>query len=60
MLRFFTCTQNFLADRLSGDRGATAVEYALLVFLIALAIIVSVVFLSAFIDLRFLRVRAGF
>ncbi|MGO8957215.1 MAG: Flp family type IVb pilin [Streptosporangiaceae bacterium] len=60
MFRFFTFTQNFLADRLSGDRGAAAVEYGLLVALIAGAIVLAVLRLSATIDLRFLRVIVGF
>jgi Flp pilus assembly pilin Flp len=60
MLRFFTFRQNFLAARLSGDRGAAAVEYGLLVALIAGAIILATLRLSATIDLRLLRVIAGF
>lgn len=35
MLKLFSATQNFLADRFGGDRGATAVEYGLIVALIA-------------------------
>ncbi len=35
MLKLFSVTQNFLADRFGGDRGATAVEYGLIVALIA-------------------------
>ena len=42
MVKYFSVMQNFFADRLSGDRGATAVEYGLLVALIAGAIIVIV------------------
>jgi pilus assembly protein Flp/PilA len=43
MLRFFVLAQNFLAESLRrDDRGATAVEYGLMVALIA-AVIVGVV-----------------
>lgn len=42
MLKFFSFVQNYLADRLSGDRGATAVEYGLIVALVAGAIITIV------------------
>jgi len=42
MLKFYAFMQNSLADRLSGDRGATAVEYGLIVTLIAVAIIAIV------------------
>jgi pilus assembly protein Flp/PilA len=42
MLKHFISAQNFLADRLRSDRGATAVEYGLLVALIA-AVIVGIV-----------------
>jgi pilus assembly protein Flp/PilA len=42
MLKRFVSLQNFLARSLRSDRGATAVEYGLLVALIA-AVIVAVV-----------------
>jgi pilus assembly protein Flp/PilA len=42
MVKFFSVMQNVLADRFSGDRGATAVEYGLIVALIAGAIITIV------------------
>ena len=42
MVKHFISAQNFLADRLRSDRGATAVEYGLLVALIA-AVIVGIV-----------------
>jgi pilus assembly protein Flp/PilA len=42
MLKHFVSAQNLLADRLRSDRGATAVEYGLLVALIA-AVIVGIV-----------------
>ena len=60
MLKVLTFMRNFLADRLSGDRGAAAVEYGLLVALIAGAIILGVIRLSLAINLRFLRVILGF
>jgi pilus assembly protein Flp/PilA len=42
MLKHFVSAQNLLARRLRSDRGATAVEYGLLVALIA-AVIIGVV-----------------
>jgi pilus assembly protein Flp/PilA len=42
MLKHFVSAHNFLADRIRSDRGATAVEYGLLVALIA-AVIVGIV-----------------
>lgn len=42
MLKRFVSLQNFLATSLRSDRGATAVEYGLLVALIA-AVIVGIV-----------------
>jgi pilus assembly protein Flp/PilA len=42
MLKYVASVHNFLANRLQSDRGATAVEYGLLVALIA-AVIVGVV-----------------
>jgi pilus assembly protein Flp/PilA len=42
MLKHFVSAQNALAQRLRSDRGATAVEYGLLVALIA-AVIVAIV-----------------
>ncbi len=60
MLKFFTFMENLLADRLSGDRGATAVEYSLLVGLIAGAIVLAVLRLGVTTNLRFIRVIAGF
>jgi pilus assembly protein Flp/PilA len=46
MLKYFSFMQNFFADRLSGDRGATAVEYGLIVALIAGIIIGTVAILG--------------
>ena len=59
MLKSFSFVQNFLADRLSGDRGATAVEYGLLVALIAGAIIGTVALLGTTIAGWFDTIRAG-
>jgi pilus assembly protein Flp/PilA len=42
MLKYVVSAQNALAQRLRSDRGATAVEYGLLVALIA-AVIVAIV-----------------
>jgi pilus assembly protein Flp/PilA len=43
MLKSFVTLQNYLAGLLNrDDRGATAVEYGLIVFLIAIAIVVAV------------------
>ena len=48
MLQFLFTLQSLVADRVqdSKDRGATAVEYALMVALIAVAIIAAVVALG--------------
>lgn len=59
MLKFFSFLQNFLSDRLSGDRGATAVEYGLIVALIAGAIIGTVTLLGTQIAGWFDTIRAG-
>ena len=59
MLKSFSFVQNFLADRLSGDRGATAVEYGLLVALIAGAIIGTVALLGTTISGWFTTIRGG-
>lgn len=59
MLRFFSFMQNFLAERTSGDRGATAVEYGLLVALIAGAIIVTVGLLGNSINGWFATIRGN-
>jgi pilus assembly protein Flp/PilA len=45
MLGLYLNTRNFVSDRLSREeKGATAVEYGLLVGLIAVAIVVAVTF----------------
>ena len=59
MLKFFSFLQNVLADRLSRDRGATAVEYGLIVALIAGAIIGTVALLGTTIAGWFDTLRAG-
>jgi pilus assembly protein Flp/PilA len=49
MLQVYTGMQTWWADfkgRISDERGATAVEYALMVALIAVVIIVAVTFLG--------------
>lgn len=42
MLRYYVYIQTFLTQPLYRDRGATAVEYALMVALIAAVIVVAV------------------
>jgi pilus assembly protein Flp/PilA len=46
MLQLITSFQTWLAARSSDERGATAVEYGLMVALIAVAIIVAVTLLG--------------
>ncbi len=60
MLKCFAFLQNSLADRLSEDRGATAVEYGLIVALIATVIVASVAVLGTTVAGWFDNVRAGF
>ena len=57
VLAYFTVATNRLQDR--KDRGATAVEYGLLVGLIAIAIIVAVTALGTQLDRLFDRVVAA-
>jgi pilus assembly protein Flp/PilA len=59
MLKFFSFMQNFLADRLSGDGGATAVEYGLIVALIAGAIVVAVTLMGTTISGWFNTIATG-
>jgi pilus assembly protein Flp/PilA len=48
MLRYYVCMMNFLTRPLPGnDRGATAVEYGLMVALIAAVIVVAVTALGS-------------
>jgi pilus assembly protein Flp/PilA len=42
MLRYYVCIVNFVTQPLYRDRGATAVEYGLMVALIAAVIVVAV------------------
>ncbi|HLQ53731.1 MAG TPA: Flp family type IVb pilin [Streptosporangiaceae bacterium] len=59
MLKFVVFLQGFLTDRLRrDDRGATAVEYGLIVALIAGVIIVAVTALGANISTVFTDVAA--
>ncbi len=47
MIKFYVFLANFLSDRVTrDDRGATAVEYGLMVALIAVAIITAVTLLG--------------
>jgi pilus assembly protein Flp/PilA len=46
MLQLITTLQSWIATRSSDERGATAVEYGLMVALIAVAIIVAVTLLG--------------
>ncbi len=59
MLQFLVTLQNLVTDRVeaSKDRGATAVEYGLIVALIAVAIIAAVTALGK--DLSELFTRIG-
>lgn len=59
MLSFISYVQTFLTrpvKREDGDRGATAVEYGLMVALIAIAIIVAVTLIGTNLDLLFTKV----
>ena len=61
MLKLFIALQTQLAGVLNrDDRGATAVEYGLLVGLIALAIIVAVVALGGHLNTIFGQVNTAF
>lgn len=53
MLRYFTVLQSVLAKPLEKDEGATAVEYGLMVLLIALFIIGSVTVVGTNLDAFF-------
>jgi pilus assembly protein Flp/PilA len=46
MLQIITSLQSWIATRSSDERGATAVEYGLMVALIAVAIIIAVTLLG--------------
>ncbi len=60
MLMFLASMQNFLAQRLKSDRGATAVEYGLIVALIAGVIILAVTVMGTTISNAFQNVIKGF
>lgn len=61
LLSFFVTLETLVMDRVqkTKDRGATAVEYGLMVALIAVAIIVTVGLLGAQLNRMFERVRAA-
>ena len=61
MLMFLASTQSFLAQRLHrDDRGATAVEYGLIVALIAVVIAVAVATLGGAINTAFTTITGNF
>mgnify|MGYP000215092396 FL=1 len=53
MLAFYVTLQSFIADRKNDDKGATAVEYGLMVALIAAVIVVAVAALGTQINAAF-------
>jgi pilus assembly protein Flp/PilA len=57
MLQFLVTLQSFVAERKNDDKGATAVEYGLLVALIAAVIVSVVVLLGGKIDTAFSTVN---
>ena len=59
MLKLFVSMQTYVTGVLNRDRGATAVEYGLLVGLIAAVIIVIVVALGKQIDNAFKEVNTS-
>ena len=60
MLAFFVTLQSFIADRVErDDKGATAVEYGLMVGLIAIAIIATVGFLGVSLNDLFVSIEAS-
>ena len=59
MAQFFVTLRALLADRLEGDKGATAVEYGLMVSLIAVVIIAAVTLLGTHLAARFNQVAAA-
>ena len=57
MLQFFVTLQTLVTDRIErNDKGATAVEYGLMVALIAIGIIVAVVLLEDALSALFTRI----
>jgi pilus assembly protein Flp/PilA len=61
MLKFFLMLESLLVDRVerTKDRGATAVEYGLMVGLISVVIIVAVTLIGTELDRLFDRVGAA-
>jgi pilus assembly protein Flp/PilA len=61
MLQLLVTLQSFVADRIErgNDKGATAVEYGLMVGLIALGIIVTVTALGTRLDDLFTAIKNG-
>ena len=61
MLAFLSAVSAFVADRFDkkNDRGATAVEYGLLVGLIAVAIITTLLLLGPELNTLFTKVLGG-
>lgn len=59
MLQFFVTLQSFVADRKNDDKGATAVEYGLMVALIAVAIITTVTLLGTNLNGLFTRIATA-
>jgi pilus assembly protein Flp/PilA len=60
MLKFFVVVQNFVAEPLRGDdRGATAVEYGLMVTFIAIVIVAVVTALGTKLQAVFTTVTNG-
>ena len=62
MLQLYTGLQTWWADlkeRVSEDRGATAVEYALMVALIAVVIILAVTFVGTSASTKFSEVGSA-
>jgi pilus assembly protein Flp/PilA len=59
MLEFFLTLKHMVDRRLNGDEGATAVEYGLMVSLIAIVIIVAVTAIGVNLAARFAAVAAA-
>ena len=56
MLAFIVTLQSFIADRKNDDKGATAVEYGLMVALIAVVIVTAVSIIGVRLDGAFDKV----
>lgn len=56
MLAFIVTLQSFIADRKNDEKGATAVEYGLMVALIAVAIMATVALLGGELNRLFSKV----